>query len=305
MLSRTIDLDGPVHVADFGGSGEPMVLVHGLGGSHANWLAVAPALAERFAVTAPDLAGFGLTPPAGRSTTVDANAQLLDAYLAGIGRPVVLVGNSMGGLISMMVAARSPQRVRALVLVDPALPTPLTARRDLFVLGAFATYAIPGLGEAYARRRAQRLGPEGLVRETMKLCTVDVSRIPPDVLEAHFALARRRTEFAWPLEAYLEAARSVVRSLARRRRLEAMMRSISAPTLLLQGDKDRLVSLDAANAAARLCPSWRYEVYDDIGHVPMLEAPHRFVASVLRFAADAGAATPARSAEPAAPSARA
>jgi len=284
MNSRTISVDGrPVHLAGFGGDGEPMVLVHGLGGSHVNWLAVGPRLASRFAVTAPDLAGFGLTEPLGRSTSVDANARLLESLLAGLGRPAVLVGNSMGGLISMTVAARRPHLVRALVLVDPALPAPITARRDLVVLGAFLTYAVPGLGEAYVRRRAQRLGPEGMVRETMKLCTNDIARIPPDVLEAHFELARTRRGFAWAMEAYLEAARSVVFTLARRRRVETMMRSITAPVLLIHGDSDRLVSLDAARAAARMCPAWRFEVYEDTGHVPMLERPERFVESVLRF----------------------
>lgn len=288
MRDRTIDVDGlPVHVADFGGSGEPMVLVHGLGGSHANWLAVAPRLASRYSVIAPDLAGFGLTEPRGRSTSIDANTRLLEALVAGLGGPVVLVGNSMGGLISMTLAARRPHLVRALVLADPALPAPITARRDPIVLGAFLTYAVPGLGEAYVRRRAERLGPEGMVRETMRLCTNDVSRIDPDVLEAHFALARTRRAFPWAMEAYLEAARSVVFTLARRRRVEAMMRSITAPTLLLQGDSDRLVSIDAARAAARMCPSWRFEVYEDTGHIPMLERADRFVESVLRFC-DAG-----------------
>ncbi|MGI9609095.1 MAG: alpha/beta fold hydrolase, partial [Acidimicrobiia bacterium] len=67
-----IDLDGPVHYADYGGDGSPMVLVHGLGGSHLNWLHVAHRLAERHRVVAVDLAGFGLTPPAGRKATVQA-----------------------------------------------------------------------------------------------------------------------------------------------------------------------------------------------------------------------------------------
>jgi pimeloyl-ACP methyl ester carboxylesterase len=286
MRSLTLDAGGPVHVADFGGTGEPMVLVHGLGGSHVNWLAVAPRLAEHFAVTAPDLAGFGLTEPHGRSSAVDANAELLATLLARQGRPVVLVGNSMGGLISMIVAARHPELVRTLVLVDPALPAPLTSTRpNAVVLTAFASYALPGLGEAYIRRRAQRLGPEGLVRETMKLCTVDIDRIPAEVLEAHFELARKRAQFPWALEAYLEAARSIVRTLARRRRVETMMRSIAAPTLLLMGAEDRLVPLRAARLAVQTCPSWQLEVYDDIGHVPMLEAPDRFVDSVLRFCA--------------------
>lgn len=297
MRSLTFDSGGPVHVADFGGSGEPMVLVHGLGGSHVNWLAVAPQLAEQFAVTAPDLTGFGLTEPLGRSSAVEANASLLAGLLAQQRRPVVLVGNSMGGMVSMMVAARHPHLVRALVLVDPALPAPLTSRRDLVVLSAFAAYSVPGLGEAYLRRRAASIGPERLVDETMRLCTVDPSRIPRDVLEAHYELARKRRQFPWALDAYLEAARSVVFALARRRRYETMMRSIAAPTLLIEGDRDRLVPLAAARLAIRTCPSWQLDVFEDTGHVPMLERPEHFVASVLRFAA----LSPREAAAPSAP----
>jgi pimeloyl-ACP methyl ester carboxylesterase len=111
--------------------------------------------------------------------------------------------------------------------------------------------------------------------------------VPEDVMQAHYELARRRTAFPWAMPSYLEAARSVVRTLARRRRYEAMMRAITAPTLLIQGAQDRLVPLAAARAAARAHPSWRFEVYDDIGHTPQLEAPDRLVDSVLRFCAGA------------------
>lgn len=306
MESRTLDVDGrPVHLADFGGSGDPMVLVHGLGGSYVNWLAVAPRLAERFHVVAPDLAGFGLTPLAGRSAGVDANAELLDRILAGIGEPVVLVGNSMGGMIALLEAACHPERVRALVLLDPSLPATLSVRRpNLVVVATFLAYSVPGLGEAYVRRRAQRLGPEGLVDETMKLCTADVTRVAKDVFDAHVELARKRRAFAWATNAYLEAARSIVVTLARRRRYEAVMRSVTPPVLLVHGDKDRLVPLDAARAAARLNPSWRFEVYEDTGHTAQLERPDMFVASVLRFCDDVLSSAPGSAPQaPAVPSA--
>lgn len=285
MRSLTFDVGGPVHVADFGGGGTPMVLVHGLGGSYVNWLAVADRLAAAHHVVAPDLCGFGLTEPRGRSCSVEANAELLRGIVEQIGSPAVVVGNSMGGMIAMMLAARHPELVERLVLVDPALPRPLRTRPDLVVTAAFVTYAVPGLGPMYVRERARRLGPDGLVRETMKLCTVDPSRIPQDVYDAHVALARKRQEFAWAMESYLEAARSVVRALMLRRRYVAMMRAVSAPTLLVHGDRDRLVPLGAARLAARMLPAWTLEVYDDIGHIPMLEAPERFLQSVEAFTA--------------------
>lgn len=296
MRSRTLDVGGPVHVADFGGRGTPMVLVHGLGGSHANWLAVGDKLAARHRVVAPDLAGFGLTRPEGRSCSVEANAELLTGVVEQMGRPAVLVGNSMGGLVSLLVAARRPALVEGLVLVGAAMPRPLSTRPDLAVTAAFVTYAFPGFGEMYVRRRAQRLGPEGLVRETIKLCTVDPSRVDPDVFAAHVALARTRREFPWAMEAYLEAARSLVRTLLQRRRYVSMMRSITAPTMLLHGDHDRLVPVGAARLAAQLCPSWRLEVVEDCGHVPQMEMPDRFVETVERFCSDGAGTARAESA---------
>jgi pimeloyl-ACP methyl ester carboxylesterase len=283
MRSRTLDVGGPVHVADFGGRGAAMVLVHGLGGSHANWLAVGDRLARGRRVVAPDLVGFGLTRPEGRSSSVEANAELLEGVIEQVGRPVVLVGNSMGGLISMMVASRRPHLVEGLVLVGAAMPRPLSTVPNLAVTAAFVTYAFPGLGERYVRQRAERLGPEGLVRETIKLCTVDPSLVPRDVYEAHVELARTRRAFPWAMEAYLEAARSLIRVVMQRRRFVAMMRSIAAPTMLVHGGADRLVPVGAARMAAQVCPSWRLEIFENVGHTPQLEVAERFVETVESF----------------------
>ena len=88
MRSLTADLDGPVHYVDFGGTGRPIVLVHGLGGSHLNWLPVGERLAAHGRVLAIDLAGHGRTPSLGRTATVGANTRLLGRFLAVVaGRP--------------------------------------------------------------------------------------------------------------------------------------------------------------------------------------------------------------------------
>jgi pimeloyl-ACP methyl ester carboxylesterase len=79
--SRLVDLDSPVHYLDFGGEGPVLVLVHGPGGSHVNWLSAGPLLARRARVLAVDLAGFGHTSPAGRSTRVTANQRLLGRFV--------------------------------------------------------------------------------------------------------------------------------------------------------------------------------------------------------------------------------
>ncbi|HSV08675.1 MAG TPA: alpha/beta hydrolase [Candidatus Binatus sp.] len=282
MLSRTIDLGGPVHFADFGGSGPTMVLVHGLGGSHVNWIAVGPALAKRARVVALDLAGFGYTPLAGRSAHVRANAELLDRFLDTVAEgPAILIGNSMGGLLAMMEAERHPEKVSQLVLVGAAQPRPAGARLDAVVALTFAAYAVPGVGERFLRWRAARRGPEGIVRDTLRLVCAEPDRVPPELVDAHIAVARDRIErMPWGNQAFLEAARSIVFTLARRRDMQAMIARIAAPALLVQGARDRLVSLAASQATAALRPDWTLAVLEGIGHVPQLEAPERFVSTV-------------------------
>ena len=284
MRSRTIDLDGPVHFADFGGSGPPMVLVHGLGGCHVNWMAVGPALATRARVVAPDLAGFGRTPLAGRSASVEANQRLLDRFLDAVAdEPAILVGNSMGGLIAMMEAAHDPAKVERLVLVGPAQPRPPARSLDPMVALAFATYAVPGLGETLLRWRAARLGPEGTVRHSLALCCADAASLSPDIVVGHVTMAVERQAMPWVHAAFIEAARSLMAVTGRRSRLRALIAAIQAPTLLVQGTQDRLVPLAASRATAALRPDWSFAVFDGIGHVPQLEAPDRFVETVTSW----------------------
>ena len=281
MRSRTIDLDGPVHFADFGGSGPPMVLVHGLGGCHVNWAPVGPALATRARVVAPDLAGFGRTPLAGRPASVEANLRLLDRFLDAVADgPAILVGNSMGGLIAMMEAAHHPAKVERLVLVGPAQPRPAMRSLDPVVALAFATYAVPGLGETLLRWRTARLGPEGTVHQSLALCCADAASLSPDIVAGHVAMAVERQAMPWAHAAFIEAARSLVAVTGRRRRLRALMAAIQAPTLIVQGTQDRLVPLAASRATAALRPDWSLAVLDGVGHVPQLEAPARFVETV-------------------------
>src|SRR5690348_2105674 len=153
--SRWTDLNGPVRYLDFGGpaGGPVIVCVHGLGGSAVNWTAVAPLLTDRCRVLAPDLAGHGLTQSLGRGTTVAANVALLHRFVQSVvGGPVILMGNSMGGMISLLEAGAAPELVSGLILVDPALPV-VPARPDPTVTALFAMYATPLVGRLLMSRR--------------------------------------------------------------------------------------------------------------------------------------------------------
>lgn len=268
------DLDGPVRYVDFGGpeDGPLVVCVHGLGGSLVNWLALAPRLTARCRVLALDLAGHGLTEAAGRGTDVSSNRRLLDRFLREVvGRPALLMGNSMGGLITLLEADEGRDLVTGMVLVDPALPQPALQRPDPMVAKAFATYALPMIGERFLQKRNRTLSPEQLVNETLALCCVDPSRVPAAVQEASRRLVVERKGQKAPEKAFLGAARSLLKLLARPQRYLATIARVSQPTLLLFGAKDRLVPLASGERAARRRPDWQFSVHPDLGHVPMLE----------------------------------
>jgi pimeloyl-ACP methyl ester carboxylesterase len=271
---------------DFGGNpaGPRVVLVHGLGGSHLNWCLLAPKLVPHARVLAVDLVGFGLTHPEGRSATVQTAAVMLDRFLREVtGAPAVLVGNSMGGMASILEAAANPDAIARLVLIDPALPLAPGARPDRLVSAAFVLYAIPGVGESYLARRRATVPVERMVREVLELCCADASRVPSELVAASVVLAQERASVAGLDTAFLSAARSLLRVSARRGRYWAAMRAIAAPVLLIHGGKDRLVPVRSAQEAATRNPGWRFEVLPDIGHVPQLEAPEAVAGLVLEW----------------------
>ncbi|MEO7752403.1 MAG: alpha/beta hydrolase [Terracoccus sp.] len=278
--SRTTDLGGPVHWVDFGGPESPgaedlppVVLVHGLGGSHLNWVQTGPQLARSRRVVALDLVGFGLTPADGRSTSVQANADLLARFVEEVvGSPAVLVGNSMGGMISLLLAADRPDLVVGLALVDPSLPS-TGHRPDRSVTVAFAAYSIPFVGERFITRTNRRFTERERVQRTTDLCFADPTRSDDAVFDANVTLTAYRSTLPGLESAYLGAARSLLGVLRASRRYAAQIRSIDAPVLLVHGEQDRLVPVGSARRAAEANPAWTSVFLPGVGHTPQLEVP--------------------------------
>ncbi|TCC32240.1 alpha/beta fold hydrolase [Kribbella sindirgiensis] len=297
--SRYVDFDGPVHYVDFGGDDArpAVVLVHGLGGSHLNWCLLAPLLAERTRVLAVDLVGFGLTDPLGRSTTLQANARMISRFLRQVvGRPVILVGNSMGAATSILVAARDPDSVAGLVLIDPALPPAgpwWVSRPELRVAAAFTGLAVPLLGRWLVQRR-RRTTARAQVRQVLRLCCVDPTGVPGDLVDASVALVERRTRVAGLDAAFLTAARSLMAHNGMSGRAWSTIRNLRQPVLLLHGEADRLVPVGLARAAQVRCPEWTVDVLPNVGHVPQLEVPDTTAERIFSWLDGPGAAAAQR-----------
>jgi pimeloyl-ACP methyl ester carboxylesterase len=275
MVSKHADLGGPVHYLDFGGTGPPLVCIHGLSGSALNWMAVGPALAERHRVLALDLRGFGRTPLWTGTRLID-NRRLLDRFVREVvGGPAILVGNSMGGLLAVQQAAIAPETVASLVLVDPALPWPGPRPFDLSIVAFFAGVLTPGLGEATLAWGGRRLGSERVVLQVLATVTVDHHRISEDVVRALIDQETERMTSPRSYRALAQASRSLLWALFRRG-LNDTYSSVRAPALVIHGERDRLVPVSFSREIAPRF-GWQLEALPDVGHVPMMEVPEDFV----------------------------
>ena len=278
MRHKVVDVDGPVHYLDFGGEGTPLVMVHGLGGNALNWMDVGPALARHHRAVALDLAGFGQTPLFNRSAALGANEELVRGLIEKLfDEPVVLMGNSMGGHISILAGADHPELVSRLVLVDPAVPGVHVRRPAPPMLGVMAALSVPGLAESVLDRRLKSVSAEQLVVETLALVCADPSRLSREIVDAHIQLTRERAGLGSQNQrAFLQATRSLGLRMADPR-VWARARQVKAPTLVIHGELDRLIPVAAARELVRRVPGWELEVLNGVGHVPMMETPDLFM----------------------------
>jgi pimeloyl-ACP methyl ester carboxylesterase len=272
---------GPIHWVDYGGEGPRIVLVHGLGGSIANWDAVGPAFARLGRTVAPDLPGYGLSPPS-HDWGIETHAEALRQFIAAQGERVTLVGNSMGGLVAEMVAATRPELVRELILVSPATPPRFPDPRLHWpTVRLLAAEATPILGEMISRRFWSRYTPRQLVQLSLNSVTYRPGHVPMEVIEALVTSTEMRARLPWAPTAVPATARTIAASWRRPSRFVSMIRDIKAPTIVVQGLGDHIISPTAVEWMCSLRPDWELVQMEDTGHTPQLDAPVRFMGVVI------------------------
>lgn len=286
-----IELDGAtVHVRQWDpsspstGRTPPMLLVHGLGANTVSWITVGRNLAERRGapVVALDLVGFGYTRALDTPATLNRNADLVIAALEQFG-PSVVVGNSMGGAITVKVGARRPDLVEAMVLVNPAVRVAGWRSPQLRAGVFMAPMLVPRLGRRLVTSRADQLGPEGLVDGTLQVVLERHDALDASVRDDFVTIARDRMTYPEAARAYVDAASSLFWYMARNLDRDLAVALRTRPGLLVFGDRDRLIHVSSAEALARRHPSLAVAMLDGVGHAPQLEAPDRFVTAVTTW----------------------
>lgn len=271
-----------------GDDGEPALCVHGLGGASTNWTDFTGLLAPWLSVQALDLPGFGRSdPPPARDYSIAADTRTVIRYLDESGRgPVHLFGNSMGGVIAILIAAQRPDLVRTLTLTSPAVPDlrPRRLRTDPLLTLAL----IPGTA-GMIRRRISRYPARARASAVINMCFADPSRVPPNRLTEAAEEIEMRDGLGWSTDALLRSLRGLVRSYVRtgRHGLWASMAAIKAPTLVVWGARDRLVDAALAPRVAQTIPGARLLVLENVGHVAQLEDPVTTARAALALIEDA------------------
>ena len=265
----------------------PALYVHGLGGSSQNWSALMPLLAGTVDGEAVDLPGFGDSPPpddGNYSVTGHARAviRLLDAGQRG---PVHLFGNSLGGAVVTRVAAVRPDLVRTLTLVSPALPE-IRVQRPAVPTGLLA---IPGVASLFCRL-TEDWTAEQRTRGVMALCYGDPARISDEAFRHAVAEMERRLELPYFWDAMTRSARGIVDAytLGGQHGLWRQAERVLAPTLLVYGGRDQLVSYRMARRASAAFRDSRLLTLPDAGHVAMMEYPETVAQAFRELLDDCG-----------------
>ncbi|MFC9651404.1 alpha/beta fold hydrolase [Streptomyces sp. NPDC056937] len=258
----------------------PALYVHGLGGSSQNWSALMPFLEDIVDGEAVDLPGFGDSPPpddGNYSITGHARAviRLLDAEKRG---PAHLLGNSLGGAVVTRVAAARPDLVRTLTLISPALPEIRVQRTAL----PTALLALPGVASLFGRL-TRDWTPEQRTRGAMGLTYGDPSSVREEDLRHAVREMERRLQLPYFWDAMANSARGIVNAytLGGQHGLWRQAERVLAPTLLVYGGRDLLVSYRMARRASAAFRGSRLLTLPEAGHVAMMEYP-RQVAQACR-----------------------
>ncbi|WP_246063886.1 alpha/beta fold hydrolase [Nonomuraea longispora] len=262
------------------GPTEQAVFVHGLAGSATNWTDLMDELKDEVTCHALDLPGAGFSPaPADGDYSVAGHAKAVIGLLERTG-PAHLFGNSLGGAVSVRVAAGRPDLVRSLTLVSPALPDLLPRYGPVRVAAA----ALPKLGE-WAANTMRLLPAEQRVSASLAMVYANAGAVHPERVRDAVDEQRRRDALPHAGESMIASARGIVAEYLRfgEDNLWRLAAKVEAPALIVHGRHDRLVRPAMAAKAYRTFRKVRLVLLPTAGHVAMMETPQVVAAEARRL----------------------
>ncbi|MEO8107521.1 MAG: alpha/beta fold hydrolase [Actinomycetes bacterium] len=270
----------------------PALMVHGLGGQATNWTDLMAELVDDVEGWAPDLPGFGWSPPPpDRDYSLTADVEVLSTMVerlhADRGERIHLFGNSMGGAIAVLLAAARPDLIATLTLISPAMPD-LRPRRG--TLGV-PVVALPGIGRQLVGRMA-RVPAERQVQGMVALNYGDATAFTQTRRDEAVSEVQRRGALPHAGDALSGAARGLLRSFIDPgpAGLWGSASQIRCPTLVIYGGRDRLVDPRRSRRVARHMTHAQIITLPGAGHVAQMEDPAlvaRFVRPLLSAAGSA------------------
>jgi pimeloyl-ACP methyl ester carboxylesterase len=272
---RLVDAQGTrLWVEEAGpGDGEPVVLIHGFGGSTWSWRETLPALAGAgYHAVAIDLANFGLSDKSwlldtSHAAHADRVAAVMDALDLG---SASLVGHSMGANVLAWFAVRHPHRVTRAILVD-ALTGPAERRRNVGAAILLRPPSVRRIGQLVLRSQLR----EGRMGAFLRSAYADPARVTAETI-AGYAAPLQTVD--WDL-----GLLAIVRDAGPHRLPAPIGEILRVPTTIIWGRADRWVPLAAGETLRAALPDAEWHIIDDAGHLPMQEQPAAFNDVVLTW----------------------
>ena len=268
--SSFINIDGlTLHVRDEGPKSDttPIVLVHGTGASLHTWDGWVTGLKGERRIIRFDLPGFGLTGPEPQNDyTIEKYTDYLVKLLNHLDiEHAIVAGNSLGGYIGWATAVRYPEKVSQLVLID-ASGYPYNAES--------VPIAFKLSQNKFAKFFLKDFIPKFIVRSSVENVYGDPSLVSDELVNRYYELALREGNRAAISERFVQTQPG---------KLRHELNTLSVPTLLIWGGKDKLIPLEMGKQFERDIPNSTLVVFDDLGHVPHEEDPEATLAATLAF----------------------
>lgn len=268
-----------IHLRDQGPrDGFPIVLLHGSNASLHTWEPWVDRLKGRYRVITFDFPAHGLSGPVpSRDYSSDAYVAITEKVVAHLGlNRFALGGNSMGGGIAWRYTAAHPDKVAALILVDAAGRPPIKPNESMPLGFRIANTPI-------LRDIAATVTPRSLLESSFKQSVSVQSIATPAMIDRYWELLRYPGNRQATLDRF-GGYKPATQTNA--------LRQITTPTLILWGRDDKVIPVESAAWFSQQLPNARVTILDDVGHIPMEEAPDRALAPVMALLASLPEATP-------------